>query len=93
MDIETSAKAMFDKLHARFNRMRDWGNHPDADSGAGELGRDSFREMAQAASDASADNPDAEALKEAAPVIAEEAEAEAHGEAPPLSASSFPANG
>ena len=57
MDIETSAKAMFAALHARFDRMRDWNSHPDADSGAGELGRDTFRAMAVAAQASVPENP------------------------------------
>ena len=84
MDIEASAKAMFDSLHARFNRIRDWAAHPDGDSGAGELGRDSFRAMATAVAGADAGNPDA--------VPAAEASVQAQPEvAPALTTDNYPA--
>ena len=46
MYIEAAAKAMFDTFHARFDRMRNWARHPDADTL--EPGRESFRDMARA---------------------------------------------
>lgn len=48
MDIEAMAQAMFDALHERFNRARDWARHRDQDVGP-EFGRETFRHMARAA--------------------------------------------
>lgn len=46
-DIESMARAAFERLHALADRPRNWDRHPDGDNGA-ELGRDTFREMVRA---------------------------------------------
>lgn len=82
MDIDAMARAMFDALHERFNRMRNWDRHPEKDVSY-ELGRESFRHMAQAVGALlSAPAP----VEEAAPV---EAAPVAPVEPPPASDPAF----
>ncbi len=47
IDIEASARAMFDAWHSAADRIRKWDSHPDEDAGP-EPGRDTFRMLASA---------------------------------------------
>lgn len=44
--VEAVAREMFETLHAMNSRPRNWDRHPDGDQ-AEELGRDTFRAMAE----------------------------------------------
>lgn len=46
--VEAVAREMFETLHAMNSRPRNWDRHPDGDQ-AEELGRDTFRAMAEKA--------------------------------------------
>lgn len=48
MSIESAAAAMFARYHEINARPRRWDQHPDEDNGP-ELGRETFRAMAEAA--------------------------------------------
>ena len=76
MNIEAMAAAMFAKLHDLANRPRNWATHPDGDNGQ-ELGRDTFRQMAQAG----VDGADPEAIAAAAAQTDVEQKAVAHAKA------------
>ena len=46
-DIESMARAMFERFHGMVHRPRNWDLHPDEDAGV-EAGRNTFRAMADA---------------------------------------------